>query len=83
VMKAPPRIDSVNVNDAVREVIDLTYGEVLKNRVSVRTQFAEGLPRVQGAGPLMDPKRTLVLIRDKKVRAQCGARTCLRFLAFR
>jgi signal transduction histidine kinase len=47
-LKAPPRIDSVNVNEAVREVIELTYGEVLKNRVSVRTQFAEGLPRVQG-----------------------------------
>src|SRR5258705_193706 len=42
------RIDSVNVNEAVREVIELTYGEALKNRVSVRTQLAEGLPLMQG-----------------------------------
>ena len=46
--KAPTRKDSVNVNEAVREVIELTYGETLKNRVSVRTQLAEGLPLIQG-----------------------------------
>jgi signal transduction histidine kinase len=48
VQKAPTRIDSVNVNEAVREVIELTYGEALKNRVSVRTQLADGLPLIQG-----------------------------------
>jgi signal transduction histidine kinase len=46
--KAPARIDSVNVNEAVREVIELTYGEALKNGVSVRTQLADGLPLIQG-----------------------------------
>ena len=46
--KAPTRIDSVNVNEAVREVIELTYGEALKNGVSVRTQLADGLPLIQG-----------------------------------
>jgi signal transduction histidine kinase len=46
--KAPTRIDSVNVNEAVRGVIELTYGEALKNRVSVRTQLADGLPFIQG-----------------------------------
>jgi signal transduction histidine kinase len=48
--KAPTRIDSVDVNEAVRGVIELTYGEVLKNRVSVRTQLADGLPLIQGDG---------------------------------
>jgi signal transduction histidine kinase len=48
VQKAPTRIDSVNVNEAVREVIELTYGEALKNGVSVRTQLADGLPLIQG-----------------------------------
>jgi signal transduction histidine kinase len=47
-LKAPPRIDSVDVNEAVREVIELTYGEALKNRVSVRTQLADSLPLIQG-----------------------------------
>jgi signal transduction histidine kinase len=48
--KAPTRKDSVNVNEAVREVIELTYGEALKNRVSVRTELADGLPLIQGDG---------------------------------
>jgi signal transduction histidine kinase len=46
--KAPTRIDSVNVNEAARAVIELTYGEALKNGVSVRTQLADGLPLIQG-----------------------------------
>ncbi len=50
VQKAPTRIDTVNVNEAVREVIELTYGETLKNRVSMRTQLADGLPLIQGDG---------------------------------
>src|SRR5258708_1784777 len=48
--KAPTRIDSVNVNKAAREVIELTYGEALKHGVSVRTQLADGLPLIQGDG---------------------------------
>jgi signal transduction histidine kinase len=48
--KAPTRRDSVNVNEAVREVIEVTYGEALKNRVPVRTQLADGLPLIQGDG---------------------------------
>jgi signal transduction histidine kinase len=48
--KAPTQIDSINVNDAVREVIELAYGEAVKNRVSVRTQLADGLPLIQGDG---------------------------------
>jgi signal transduction histidine kinase len=48
--KAPTRRDSVNLNEAVREVIELTYGEALKRRVSVRTQLTDGLPLIQGDG---------------------------------
>jgi len=50
VQKAPIRIESVNVNEAVREVVELIYGEALKNNVSVRTQLADGLPLIQGDG---------------------------------
>jgi signal transduction histidine kinase len=46
--KEPTRRDSVNVNEAVCEVMELTYGEALKNGVSVRTQLADGLPLIQG-----------------------------------
>jgi PAS domain S-box-containing protein len=47
IKKAPPQKESLEVNEAVREVIALTRGEVVKNRVSVRTQLAEGLPLIQ------------------------------------
>jgi PAS domain S-box-containing protein len=48
IKKAPARKDAVEINDAVLEVIDLTRKEAANNSVSVRTQLAEGLPRVQG-----------------------------------
>ena len=46
--KAPARMDSVDVNEAVRDVIELAHGEALKNGISVRTQLADGLPLIQG-----------------------------------
>src|SRR5713101_3895213 len=48
IRKAPARKDAVAINDAVLEVIALTRTEAANNSVSVRTQLAEGLPRVQG-----------------------------------
>jgi PAS domain S-box-containing protein len=48
VKKVPARKDAVAIDDAIREVIALTRAEAANNSVSVRTQFAEGLPCVQG-----------------------------------
>jgi PAS domain S-box-containing protein len=48
IKKAPARKDAVQINDAILEVIALTHTEAANNSVSVRTQLAEGLPRVQG-----------------------------------
>jgi signal transduction histidine kinase len=48
IKKAPPRKDCVEINGAIREVIELTYSEAVKNGVSVQTQFAESLPLIQG-----------------------------------
>jgi PAS domain S-box-containing protein len=48
IKKAPARKDAVEINDAILEVIALTRTEAANNNVSVRTQLAEGLPRVQG-----------------------------------
>jgi len=48
IKKAPARKDAVEINDAILEVIALTRAEAANNGVSVRTQLAEGLPRVQG-----------------------------------
>ena len=48
VKKAPPRKDVVAINDAILEVVALTHGQAVKNRVSVRTQLWEGLPITEG-----------------------------------
>jgi PAS domain S-box-containing protein len=48
IKKLPARKDAVEINDAILEVIALIRTEAANNSVSVRTQLAEGLPRVQG-----------------------------------
>ncbi len=48
VRKEPAQKDSLEINEAISEVIGLTHNEVLKNGVEVRTQLAEGLPVIQG-----------------------------------
>jgi len=49
IKKAPPALESLDINEVLDEIILLTRVEAVKNRVSVRKQFAEDLPRVQGA----------------------------------
>jgi PAS domain S-box-containing protein len=48
VKKVPTRKDALAIDDAILEVIAITRAEAANNRVSVRTQFADGLSRVQG-----------------------------------
>ncbi len=45
---APPRHERVEINAAIREVIEITRTEAMKNGVSVQAELAEGLPLVQG-----------------------------------
>jgi C4-dicarboxylate-specific signal transduction histidine kinase len=46
--KAPTRKDRVELNGAIREVIELTRSEAVKNDVWVQTELADGLPLIQG-----------------------------------
>jgi len=48
VIRAPPRMDIVDLNEAIEDVIALMRGELSKHRVSVQTHLAEGLSRVHG-----------------------------------
>ena len=48
IKRAPPRRDRLEINEAIREVIELTRGEAVRNGVSVQTELADGLPLVQG-----------------------------------
>src|SRR5262249_45345391 len=47
VRKEPPRKNSLEINEAISEVIKLTRSEVVKHGIQVRTQLTEGLPVVQ------------------------------------
>jgi signal transduction histidine kinase len=47
-LKAPTPTDSMDINEAAREVIELTRGEALKNRVWLQTQFTKDLPTIAG-----------------------------------
>ncbi|WP_024507975.1 PAS domain S-box protein [Bradyrhizobium sp. ARR65] len=47
IKKTPPRRDRLEINEAIREVMELTRGAALKNSVSVHVELADGLPLVQ------------------------------------
>ncbi|MGF6935711.1 PAS domain S-box-containing protein [Paraburkholderia sp. UCT70] len=48
IKKAPPRKDRVDINEAIREVLELTRGAANKSDASVQTQLADGLPLIEG-----------------------------------
>ena len=48
VKKAPQQIEQLDINEAIREVIDLTRGEMRKTGVSLQTQLVADLPPVSG-----------------------------------
>ncbi|HMH18926.1 MAG TPA: PAS domain S-box protein, partial [Burkholderiales bacterium] len=48
IKKAPPRRELLEINEAIREVVELTRGETAKNGVRVQTDLADGLPPIEG-----------------------------------
>lgn len=48
IRKVPPRRGSFDINDAAREVIELTRSEAIKNAASVQIQLGGGLPLILG-----------------------------------
>jgi C4-dicarboxylate-specific signal transduction histidine kinase len=48
IKKAPPVDERVDINAAIREVIELTRSEAIKHGVRVQTELAAGLPVIQG-----------------------------------
>jgi PAS domain S-box-containing protein len=48
VMKGPPRRVQLDINAIIQEVIALLRNELTRNRISLRTDLAANLPRVQG-----------------------------------
>jgi PAS domain S-box-containing protein len=48
IRKAPPRKDRVDLNEVIREVIELTRSETEKNGTSAQTALLECLPLIEG-----------------------------------
>jgi len=48
IKKAPPQLNVLAINDPIEEVIELTRGEAMKNRVLVTAELADDLPLVRG-----------------------------------
>ena len=47
IKKAPPKKDRLDINEAIRDVIELARGEAMKNAVLVQTELADSLPLVE------------------------------------
>src|SRR5258706_174937 len=48
IKKAPPRKECLDINAGIREVIELTRGEWVKNGISMQADLADGLPFIEG-----------------------------------
>jgi PAS domain S-box-containing protein len=48
IKKVPSRHDRLDINEAIRDVTELTRPELLQNGISLRTELAMGLPFIQG-----------------------------------
>jgi C4-dicarboxylate-specific signal transduction histidine kinase len=48
IKRAPRRKELVNINEAIRDVIELTRGEAMRQEVSVTTRLADGFPLIEG-----------------------------------
>jgi C4-dicarboxylate-specific signal transduction histidine kinase len=49
IKKAPPALESLDINEVLDEIILLTRVEAVKNHIAVRKQFAADLPLVRGS----------------------------------
>ncbi|SHH69454.1 PAS domain S-box protein [Bradyrhizobium erythrophlei] len=48
IKKAPPRQECLDINAGIREVIEFTRGELVKNGISIQADLADGLPLIEG-----------------------------------
>ncbi|MEX3945563.1 AAA family ATPase [Paraburkholderia sp. BR10937] len=48
IRKAPPKKESVDINDAIREIVEVIQGEARKSGALLDMQLAEGLPLIEG-----------------------------------
>ena len=71
VKKAPQRKDRLEINGAIREVIELTGREATKNGVTVEMQLAEGLPLIEG--DRVQLQQVILNLLNNAIQAMSGA----------
>ncbi|MDI3561904.1 ATP-binding sensor histidine kinase [Bradyrhizobium sp. Arg816] len=76
VRNAPPRIEKLEIGEAIREVIELTRGEAVKNGVSVQTQFAERLPIVHADRTQIQQVILNLIMNAVQASGGCGLTSC-------
>ena len=78
VKKAPPKMERFDVNEAIRNAIILTRGEVVKIGASIQTQLTEPLPFFRG--DRVQIQQVVVNLIVNAVQAMSGARDSRREL---
>jgi signal transduction histidine kinase len=78
IKKAPLGKDRLEINGAIREVLELIRGEAVKNRVSVKTDLADDLPQVQG--DRVELQQVMLNLIINAIEAMCGTSRGLREL---
>jgi PAS domain S-box-containing protein len=81
IKKTPPRIEPVDINKAILEVVELTRREAVNNDILVRTDLADDLPLVVGDRVQLQ-QVSLNLIMNA-IEAMIGANDCARDLLIR
>jgi C4-dicarboxylate-specific signal transduction histidine kinase len=74
VKKAPPRADRLDLNAAIREVLSLAHGEIVKHRVALQTRLG-AVPAIRGDRvQLQQVMLNLIMNAVEAMRAQDDAR---------
>ena len=48
VTKSPPKMGPLSINDVIVDVVTLLNAEMLRNRITLRAELSDGLPRITG-----------------------------------
>ncbi|MFD1557543.1 AAA family ATPase [Paraburkholderia silviterrae] len=78
IKKAPPRKERVDIDAAIREVVELTKVEAMKSGASVQTHLAYGLPVVEG--DRIGLQQVLLNLVINAIEAMCGVSDGVRHL---
>jgi PAS domain S-box-containing protein len=74
VNRQAPRIDRLDLNEAIREVIALTRNEMRRKAISLETSLAPGLPPIEGDRVQLQQVVLNLLVNAVEAMEGCGAR---------